>query len=105
MLKSLRLKNVEVATQHGVATFDENGESTNLDTEHQMELAKKVPTLDFIIEEVVEEPKEEPEAETPKEEKEEPKVEEPKAEVKEAPKKATAKKTTAKKTTTKKESK
>ena len=101
MLKSLRLKNVEVATQHGVATFDENGESTNLDTEHQMELAKKVPTLDFIIEEVVEEPK----AETPKEEKEEPKVDEPKAEVKEAPKKATAKKTTAKKTTTKKESK
>lgn len=96
MLKSLRLKNVEVATQYGVATFDENGESTNLDTEHQMELAKKVPTLDFIIEEVVEEPKEE---------KEEPKVEEPKAEVKEAPKKATAKKTTAKKTTTKKESK
>lgn len=96
MLKSLRLKNVEVATQYGVATFDENGESTNLNTEHQMELAKKVPTLDFIIEEVVEEPKEE---------KEEPKVEEPKAEVKEAPKKATAKKTTAKKTTTKKESK
>lgn len=103
MLKSLRLKNVEVATQHGVATFDENGESTNLNTEHQMELAKKVPTLDFIIEEVVEEPKEE--KEEPKEEKEEPKVEEPKAEVKEAPKKATAKKTTAKKTTTKKESK
>ena len=105
MLKSLRLKNVEVATQYGVATFDENGESTNLDTEYQMELAKKVPTLDFVYETIEGEPQLLPEEETPKEEKEEPKVEEPKAEVKEAPKKATAKKTTAKKTTTKKESK